>query len=115
MAIEGVGPVYVIPAGQVFARFLREVEARTGVNGIEGVEDLYRDKIHPNTIGAYLIALTHYAVIYGKSPVGLPHALKSQNGEPATAPSQEAARLMQQIVWEVVTRYPRTGVRQARN
>lgn len=112
MAVENVGPIYVIPAGQVFARFLREVDALGGVAGIEGVDDLFVDTIHPNSIGAYLIALTHYAVIYGKSPAGLPHELLLHTGEPAKAPSREAAKLMQEIVWAVVTRYPRTGVEQ---
>lgn len=53
------------------------------------------------------MALTHYAVLYGKSPVGLPHELKRADGSPATAPSPELARRMQEIVWEVVTRIPR--------
>jgi len=110
MTVEGVAPVYVIPAGQVMARFLRAVEAKGGVEGITGVDDLFSDKIHPNDIGAYLVALTHYAVIYGKSPVGLPHELMLHTGKPAKAPSAEAATLMQETVWDVVTSYPRTGV-----
>lgn len=112
MAVDGVGPIYVIPAGQVFARFIREVEARGGIDGINAVEDLFSDRIHPNDVGAYLVALTHYAVIYGKSPEGLPHALKLHTGAPAQAPSAEAAAVMQRIVWEVVTSYARTGVPQ---
>lgn len=114
MTVETVAPVYVIPAGQVLARFLREVETRGGVEGISGIDDLFDDTIHPNQIGAYLVALTHYAVIYGKSPVGLPHELMLHTGKPAKAPSHEAAELMQTITWEVVTRYPRTGLAQAR-
>ncbi len=112
MSVEGAGTIYVIPAGQVFARFLREAEARGGVGGINDVADLFSDTIHPNHLGLYLVALTHYAVIYGKSPEGLPHELKLHTGEPATAPSREAAELMQKVVWDVVTAYPRTGLEQ---
>lgn len=105
-------PVYIIPGGQVMARFLREVEARGGVGNVAGADDLFRDNIHFNSLGAYLMALTHYAVLYGRSPVGLPHDdLRDASGQPVPGPDPEAARLMQETVWEVVKGYPRTGVR----
>ncbi len=112
-------PIYVIPAGQVFARFVREVENRGGVGPIQRREDLFaknddgtQDSIHYNDLGAYLVALTHYAVLYQKSPVGLPHQLKRADGTDADDPGPEAARLMQEIVWDVVTNYAPTGVPQ---
>lgn len=108
-------PIHIIPGGQVMARFLREVEARGGVGNVTGADDLFRDQIHFNSMGAYLMALTHYAVLYGRSPVGLPHELTDATGASVPAPGPEAARLMQEIVWEVVTGYPRSGVQQARN
>lgn len=110
-------PLYVIPAGQVMARFVRAIEARGGIGEIERREDLFarrpdgtRDPIHLNDKGAYLVALTHYAVLYQRSPLGLPNALIRADGRPAAAPEAEAAQLMQQVVWEVVTSYPKTGV-----
>lgn len=111
-------PVRVIPAGQVFARFVRAVEAMPdGIDGIRGRADLFaltpegtQDPIHINDLGKYLVALTHYAVLYGRSPVGLPRALRRADGTPATAPGPAAARLMQETVREVVTGYSRTGV-----
>ena len=115
-------PIHVIPGGQVFARFVRALQERGGVDGLMGEADLFskdengvQDPIHFNDIGAYLVALTHYAVLYHQSPVGLPHELVKADGTPATAPGPEAARLMQETVWEVVTGYPRTGVAQAGN
>ena len=104
-------PIHVIPAGQVMAAFTRAVESRGGVGPIASRDDLFRDRIHVNDYGAYLVALTHYAVLYGRSPVGLSHALSRADGSPAEDPGAEAARLMQEIVWEVVTGYPPTGVR----
>ena len=68
------------------------------------------DPIHPNDLGTYLVALTHYATIYGKSPVGLPNQLSRADGSPATAPSPELARRMQQIVWQVVSAQPLAGL-----
>lgn len=120
MAVEGVNrPIYVIPAGQVFARFIREIEQRGGVAEVKNKEALFaldadgkQDPIHVNDLGAYLAALTHYSVLYHRSPVGLPSELQRADGSPAKAPSAEVARLMQEVVWDVVTHYPKTGVKQ---
>lgn len=106
-------PIHLIPAGQVMARFIRAVEARGGVDGLSVPEDLFADSIHVNDLGAYLVALTHYAVLYGRNPVGLPRQLLRADGSPAVAPGPEAALLMQETVWETVTRQPLTGVNPA--
>lgn len=113
------GPVYVIPAGQVMARLVRRIEQGAGLPGLKSREDLFvrkpdgtLDNIHLNDIGNYLVALTHYAVLYQRSPAGLPYRLKRADGKDASAPSEQAARLMQAVVWEVVTGYPKTGVAQ---
>lgn len=110
-------PIYVIPAGQVFAAFVRALEARGGVDGLTGKEDLFglrkdgtQDPIHLSDIGTYLVALTHYAVLYHRDPRGLPRALMKADGSPAVAPGPAAALLMQETVWDVVTRYSKTGV-----
>ncbi len=105
-------PIYMIPAGQVMARFVRVVEARGGIGLIKTRHDLFSDNIHFNDLGAYLVALTHYAVLYQKSPVGLPHALIKADGTAATDPGPEVARLMQETVWQIVTGYRPTGVLQ---
>ena len=75
--------VHVIPAGQVFAAFVRAVEARGGVGNVAGRDALMGltpegavDTIHFGDLGAYLVALTHYATLYQRSPVGLQLALQ---------------------------------------
>lgn len=102
--------IYVIPGGQVMAAVAREIEARGGVGPLQSRDDLFTDKIHPSDYGTYLMALTHYAVLYGRSPVGLPHQLTMSDGRPAADPGPEAARMMQEVVWKVVTSYAPTGV-----
>jgi len=104
-------PIYVIPGGQVMAAFARALETQGPVGPLASHEDLFSDDIHFNDYGAYLIALTHYAVLYQQSPVGLPHQLLRADGTYADDPGAEAARLMQNVVWDVVTSMPRTGVR----
>lgn len=103
-------PIHVIPVGQVMAAFTRAVEERGGVGPVRDRNDLFTDNIHFNDYGAYLVALTHYAVLYGTSPVGLPHDLMRLDGTPAEDPGSAVARLMQETVWQVVTGYAPSGV-----
>lgn len=109
-------PIYLVPAGQVMKQAVRAMEAGT-VPGLSRREALFtrmadgsQDPIHLSDIGAYLVALTHYAVLYGKSPEGLPYRLHRADGSPALAPSEAAARKLQAIVWTVVKGLPETGV-----
>lgn len=113
----GDAPIHLIPAGQVMGAFVRAVEAQGGVDGISGVDDLFAmaedgtpDTIHFNDLGAYLVALTHFAVLYHRSPIGLPYALLRADGTPALAPSAATAALMQETVWRVIARHVETGV-----
>lgn len=116
IAASGV-PVHLIPAGQVMAAFVRAAEAQGGLADVAGVDDLFTrrtdgtpDTIHINDLGAYLVALTHYAVLYHRDPAGLPHGLRRADGSAATAPTPETAALMQEIVWQVVRSMDETGV-----
>lgn len=109
-------PVWLIPAGQVMAAVVREAEAQ-GIAELTSREQLFNrnpdgtlDPIHPNDLGVYLVALTHYATLYGKSPVGLPNQLLRADGSPADAPSAELARRMQDIAWQVVSSQKWTGL-----
>ncbi|WP_232831240.1 hypothetical protein [Pseudogemmobacter bohemicus] len=112
MGQDGVGTIYVIPGGQVMAAVVRAAGAGE-LPGIRGVEDLLSDDIHFNDTGAWLMALAHYAVIYGRSPVGLPAEVACADGS-RFAIDPVAARRMQEITWDVVTAYPPSGVAQRR-
>lgn len=102
--------IHLIPAGQAMAALVREIEARGGVGSVKDRTDLFLDQIHLNDLGNYYVALVHYAVIYQKSPVGLPHALLKGDGTPATAPEPELALLMQEQAWSIARSTPLTGV-----
>lgn len=108
-ARPGGAPIYLIPAGQVMARAVRA--AQNGqLPGISEAAAFFSDKIHTNDLGAYLVALTHFAVLYHKSPEGLPSALLRADGTPAQTLSAEGARALQRLVWDVVRSDRRTGV-----
>lgn len=102
--------VYLIPGGQVMAALVRRIEAGEGAPGLMTREDLFRDTIHFNDQGAYLMALTHYAVLYQRDPKGLSHQLTHLDGSPAHIPHPKAAQLMQETVWQVVCSLPATGI-----
>jgi hypothetical protein len=117
MARPGVPTIRVVPGGQALAAVVRAAEAGA-LPGIARREDLFArtpqgapDPIHLNDLGAYAVALAHFAVLYGRSPEGLPRALRRADGSPAVAPSPAAAAAMQRLVWDVVRGYPATGVR----
>lgn len=116
MARDGVPVIRVIPGGQALAAVVRAAESGA-LPGLTSRDDFFArtpegstDPIHLNDIGAYVIALTHFAVLYGRSPEGLPAALARADGTPAIAPQPEVAAAMQKLVWQVVTGYRATGV-----
>jgi hypothetical protein len=110
------GPIHLIPGGQVMAAIARAAEAGE-IPGLTGREGLFArlpdgglDPIHLNDLGHYLIALTHYAVLYHRSPEGLPHALTRADGSAMDPVSPDTAAALQRIVWQVVRTAPYTGV-----
>lgn len=116
MSDPAVGTIYRIPGGPALAAVVRAAEAGE-IAGLEAREALFaraedgsQDMIHVSDLGSYVIALTHYAVLYHRSPEGLPHRLQRADGSMAEAFSDEAARTIQRIVWEVVRHDPFTGV-----
>lgn len=116
------GLVYVIPAGQVMARLVREIETRGGVDRLRTREDLFflndkgkRDNIHLSPLGNYLVALTHFAVLYHRAPPAKPLEIQLADGTLLPPVSTELASLMSEVVWSVVTSYPKTGVAQSKN
>ena len=113
----GTIPVYVIPAGQVLKAFFENLGDLESTVGKENFSYLFKlrddgtqDKIHLNDIGAYLVALVHYSVMY-QSPAPV-HTLplKRANEREAAAPTLEIAEYMQEISWEVVSKDFRTGL-----
>ncbi|MEM9071944.1 MAG: hypothetical protein AAGE52_25775 [Myxococcota bacterium] len=77
------------------------VDWRARMSTLETIHPGVLDDIHPNRTLIYFVALVHYSTVYRRSPIGLP----ALNGV-----SPSLARAMQELVWNVVTRDPRTGV-----
>jgi len=90
------GDIQLLKAGQAMARLDDAITAGT-VPGVNSINDMFVDDIHPNPLGFYFISLFQYATLTGHSPVGLPAALKNRWGEAYPAPSAELAARLQEI------------------
>jgi hypothetical protein len=110
------GVIFVIPGGQVLAALVRAMEAGQ-VPGLTKREQLFArdprgaiDPIHLNDLGAYIIALVHFAVLYHRTPEGMPYRLLRADGSVTNALPVEAVPAIQRLVWQVVKGYAATGV-----
>jgi hypothetical protein len=109
MAQEGVGTIHLIPAGQVMAAAVRAAEAGS-LPGITDRRAFFTDDIHLSDLGHWLVAATHFAVLYHRKPFELPGTLARADGTAVTLPDAKSAIALQELVWQVVTGYPATGV-----
>ncbi len=102
--------VFITPVGQAVVA-LREKIIAGQAPGIKVQEDLFTDPIgHAKGHIMALNAYCHYAVIYRKSPVGLPvpSVLKSAKlGDD----EEKLNTLLQEIAWDAVTKHPLSGVK----
>jgi PKD repeat protein len=97
-------PVLTICVGEVMAQF-NSLAAAGEIPNHQDIWSLYSDDIHLTDTGSYLVALTHYASFYFKSPVGM--AIPSGYG----AIDPGLARDIQEIVWQTVSTHPQTAYR----
>lgn len=107
---EGKPQVGVTPVGQAVLALRKAVVAGTAP-GIEKQSELFTDAIgHCTAAIKVLNAYTHYAVIYGRSPVGLPvpKSLGTFKDEATTA---KLNTLLQEIAWDAATAHPLSGVK----
>jgi len=102
-------PVRIIPVGEVMYRLHQRMKAGK-VPGYAHIADLYADGVHLKAEGMYLEAVTHYATVFEDDPHGCTtSALRHWKGPYAV--DEVFARVVWDVVWEVVTTYPPTGVR----
>ncbi len=101
--------VYIIPGHKMMARLYDDIQLGI-VPGITSINQFFGDNIHTNELGAYAIAMMHYACIFNESPEGLTNNLLPNVPPTIQIPSLELASYLQKMIWEVVVSYPRTGI-----
>src|SRR5262249_43134850 len=103
--------VFIVPAGQAVVALREKIHAGKAP-GLKSQEELFSDPIgHARPPLQALVAYCHYAVIYRRSPVGLPMPAVLKN---ANNPNwgDDLNRLLQELAWEAVGRHPLRGVRE---
>lgn len=108
----GKDALVVVPVG-LAASALREKIAAGEAAGLSAQWDLFRDSWgHALPPLQILSSYCHFAVIYRRSPVGLPvpNALK-QLKDMSDEDRQKLNRLLQELAWDAVSQHPMAGVR----
>src|ERR1051325_7106281 len=94
---------YKIAAADVSGLFLPVASAWLAAWRRDSTLQLYADGLHPSVQGAYLSSLVVYAVLLGKSPLGLPSQLHLQSGGLVSLDAA-TAKLLQEAAAEVTAR-----------
>jgi hypothetical protein len=100
--------LHVLPVGQILAKITTDL-ASGKLSGVS-VDDLFRDDVHVNDLGFYIVAAAHYAAIFQTSPLGLPVPVNGELGPAKSLPSG-VANAVQTRVWDELSAYPRSGVK----
>lgn len=101
--------IWMMPHALAWDRLKAVVDAGD-FPGITNYTDFYLDNIHPNNLGRYFATMVSYACFYKRSPIGLTNYAE-RFGNPYTGmPTVDQAAMLQQIAWETVINYPRSGV-----
>ena len=98
--------VFVVPVGQAVIALREKIIARQAP-GLKAQWDIFSDQLgHPKMPLTIMMGYCHYAVIYRKSPIGLPVPRELGTGKDA----EDLNRLLQELAWDAVTHHPLSGV-----
>ena len=109
--------VFLVPVGQAVIALRAKIIAGEAP-GLQSQEDLFTDAIgHASPPLKALTAYCHYAVIYRRSPVGLPvpAVLKKPNADDDMTETTAALnRLLQELAWQAALAHPLSGVEEVK-
>jgi len=101
--------VFAVPVGQAVIGLREKIIAGTAP-GLKTQEELFTDAIgHIRAPVQALTAYCHFAVIYRRSPVGLP--VPGVLARAKLADEEKLNRLLQELAWEAVVGHPLSGVK----
>ena len=102
--------IFVVPMGQAVIA-LREKIIAGQAPGLKVQEELFADPLgHPAPAMQALEAYCHYAVIYRKSPVGLPVPSVLAKSKIPADQIKPLNQLLQVLAWDAVIHHPLSGV-----
>jgi hypothetical protein len=74
------------------------------VPGYSDIHQLYKDGIHLNATGSYLVGCVFHATLWREDPTNLPT-------EPYGNLPLPVAKIIQQTVWQTVRQHPESGIK----
>jgi hypothetical protein len=98
----------LIPSVQAMV-MLRTKIAQKEWPGLTRQGDLFVDAVHPSAPLEALNTYMHFAILYRKSPVGLPMPVMLKDAK-REAWNEKFNRSLQELAWETVTNYPHSLV-----
>lgn len=105
--------LFFVPVGEAVIQ-LRERVVKGEVSGVAKQSDLFRDDLGHGKPPIYVLnGYCHFAVVYGRSPVGLPvpDLLKKAGlGEH----TEKVNQILQEVAWEAVKGEPLSGIKAAK-
>lgn len=103
--------IFLVPTSQAHAA-LRTMVYNKEIPGLNKQSELFADNIgHPTPPVEALNAYLHFAVIYRRSPVGLPiPGVLKKTGKPEWN-NEQFNRALQELAWRTVINYPPSGVK----
>jgi len=96
-------PVLMVPVGHVMYELDQQMKAGQ-VPGYKTVWEVYKDGIHLDNVGSYIVACTFFATLYRENPEGL-------TTEPYGDIDPKVAEVIHDAVWKVVSTHELAGVR----
>jgi hypothetical protein len=101
--------VFLVPTAQAH-NALRTLIYKKEMPGMTNQSEVFRDPIgHPTEPVIALNAYLHFAVLYKRSPVGLPMpGILKKADKPQW--DEKMNRKLQELAWDLVTHYPPSGV-----
>jgi hypothetical protein len=107
----GTKTVFVVPVGQAVIA-LRENIIDRKAPGLTKQSDLFADPIgHAKPALMALVSYCHFAVIYRRSPVGLPLPKVLEDAKDLKE-KEKLNRLLQELAWDAVRQHPLSGVKE---
>ncbi|MBC7981329.1 MAG: hypothetical protein H7Y36_12270 [Armatimonadetes bacterium] len=102
--------VFAVPVGQAVLA-LRERVIAGNVPGIQRQSELFTDKLgHPQAPVEALASYCNFAVLYRRTPVGLPIPAVLERSVNPLWREEKLNLILQQIAWDAVTGHPLGGV-----
>ncbi len=96
--------VALVPSAQAMVAIRTKI-ANHEWAGLTKQRELFVDAVHPSAPMEALNTYLHFAVLYSRSPVGLPMPTTLKNAK-REAWDEKFNRSLQELAWETVTKYP---------